>query len=946
MSRDALVVGINTYERITSLKSPSEDAEAIAQILTQYGEFNVTRLPGVKKEGAIRVGQQTKLTLVELQKALVQLFKPESDRIPETALFFFSGHGKRQTLGIQEGFLATSDVDPNKGFYGLSLQWLRRLLEESPVKQQIIWLDCCYSGELLNFAEADPGERGKGRDRCFIAASREFEVAYEDVGEAHGVLTKALLQGLDPRQYSGGWVTNYTLVDVLNRQLQAATQRPIFTNFGEPINLTCEKRPLTQKRSENTTSICPYKGLAYFDCNEEDPKYFYGREKLTDKLLDHVRQSNFLAIVGASGSGKSSVLRAGLIYQLQQGRKLSGSDQWQIYIVRPGEHPLQSLALAFVDANLSPVERAKQLEDAEDLIKQGATGLRRLAQASPSRLVLVIDQFEEVFTLCKGTQQQEEERRRFFECLLGALSQTATNVETGNGASLQIIIAMRADFFGKCLEQDYSGLAQQIQENLVTVTPMTPEELRQAIVAPAKKVELEVEPELVEEMLADVANAPGILPLLEYTLTELWKQRSDNCLHLKTYAQLGRVMGTLKKRATDVYESFSEVQKEAVRHIFLSLTQLGNETEDTRKRVLKSDLVNERYPEVLIDEVVQRLADEKLIVTSEMVEKGGTSGRVAVVDVAHEALIRHWDILRKWVDENREQLIQERKIEVALGLDENSFLEVSTLWQVNKILKWATEWQFNEKSKDYLIRGKILKDAEDFLRNHPKSFELPILAKVFIQLSLRQKRNNRLKLIGLGLIVPLGLAVFVGVVAVQQIRILTLWQTVDAAKEQKVSPRRNQALQELVKAGISLARINLSGANLSGADLSFADLSSAKLSSAKLNDAGLIGADLNGADLMGADLRSANLNGADLSGANLSGAYLKGAYLKGAYLKGAYLSRADLSRADLSCFSINKKLYCTNLSGAKNLSPEQVKSAKDWQQAQYDEDFHKKLGLK
>jgi hypothetical protein len=914
MSRDALVVGINNYEKITSLKSPSEDAEAIAQILTEYGEFNVTRLPAVKKEGAIRVGQQTKLTLVELQKALVQLFKPEGDRIPETALFFFSGHGKRTTLGIQEGFLATSDVDPNKGFYGISLQWLRRLLEESPIKQQIVWLDCCYSGELLNFAEADPGERGKGRDRCFIAASREFEVAYEDVSEAHGVLTKALLQGLEPRQYAGGWVTNYTLVDVLNRQLQAATQRPIFTNFGEPINLTCERRPLTEKQEENKIAICPYKGLAYFDCNEEDPKYFYGREKLTDQLLDHVRQSNFLAIVGASGSGKSSVLRAGLIYQLQQGRKLSGSDQWQIYIVRPGEHPLQSLALAFVDANLSPVERAKQLGDAEDLIEQGAMGLRRLVQASPSRVVLVIDQFEEVFTLCKETQQHEEERRQFFACLLGALSQTATNAEKLQAVSLQIIIAMRADFFGKCLEQDYSGLTQQIQANLVTVTPMTPEELKQAIVAPAKKVELEIEPELVAEMLTDVANAPGILPLLQYTLTELWKQRRDNCLRLKTYAQLGGVMGSLKQRATGVYESFSEVQKAAVRHIFLSLTQLGEGTEDTRRRVLKLDLVNERYPEELIDEVVQQLANEKLIVTSEIVEKGGISGRVAVVDVAHEALIRHWDILRKWIEEDRDNLRQKRKIEAA-----------------------AEEWRERGKSKDYLLQGKLLAEAKTFQKEQAGKLPLPDFAKDFIQRSLRQKRNNRLQLIGFGLIVPLGLSVFVGVAAVKEMRIKQLWQTVEAAKEQKLSPVRNQALQELVKAGISLASINLSGADLSDANLSRTNLRSADLRSADLSRADLMGADLSRADLMGADLSGADLSGADLSGADLSGADLSG----------ADLSRADLSRADLSCFlDLDNKRYCTDLRGAKDLTPVQIKSANNWQQAQYDRAFRQKLGLK
>jgi len=132
---------------------------------------------------------------------------------------------------------------------------------------------------------------------------------------------------------------------------------------------------------------------------------------------------------------------------------------------------------------------------------------------------------------------------------------------------------MRADFFGKCAE--YGELAQRIQENLVTVTPMTPEELRQAIELPAKRVNLDIEPELVQEMLADVENAPGSLPLLQYTLTELWNQRQDNRLQLTTYSQLGGVMGTLQKRATEVYDSLSPEEQKTAKRIFLELTQLG-----------------------------------------------------------------------------------------------------------------------------------------------------------------------------------------------------------------------------------------------------------------------------------------------------------------------------------------------------------------------------------
>ena len=713
MSRDALVVGISTYsyKRLNNLNAPGQDAEAVAQLLEKYGDFKVRRLPAVKdkQNSTTKVGKKTKVNLSQLEEAIVQLFKPEG-KVPDTALLYFSGHGLRKHQGILEGFLATSDVNQDLGNWGIRLKWLRELLQESEVKQQIIILDCCYSGELLNFTEADPGDRGKGRDRCFIAASRPFEVAYEEIDNRHSVFTAALLEGLEPLQDK--WVTNYTLVEKLGAEYHSFPQRPIFGNSGETINLTRRWTRASQNSATLSSAVCPYKGLRYFDCIEEDAKFFYGRTALTDELLEKVRSGNFIAVLGASGSGKSSVVRAGLLYQLKLGLRLSGSENWLIKIFKPGENPSQSLALSFLNTELSDIERAKQLAQAEELIAKGANGLRQLVTSSvindKQRLVLVIDQFEEVFTLCKDNEQRE----KFFECLLGALERC--------GKKLCLMLTMRADFFGKCAEQEYSGLAQQIQQHLVTVTPMTREELKQAIVKPAKQVELEIEPELVEEMLIDVVNAPGSLPLLQDTLTELWKNHSDNCLRLNTYTHLGGVMGTLRQRATEVYDSFNQEEQAVCKHIFLALTQLGEGTEDTRRRCFKQDLINKRYSEELIDKVIQRLADEKLIVTSEIIAKGGTSQRVPIVDVAHEALIRHWSTLRQWIEENRNKLRLNRQIEQAAQL-----------------------WRHSGEKDDFLLQGVRLAEAEDIYIKY--NDELSDDVQKFIEACLAERKRKEIQ---------------------------------------------------------------------------------------------------------------------------------------------------------------------------------------------------------
>lgn len=294
---------------------------------------------------------------------------------------------------------------------------------------------------------------------------------------------------------------------------------------------------------------------------------------------------------------------------------------------------------------------------------------------------------------------------------------------------------MRADFLGKCVEAEYSGLAKRIQDSPEIVTPMRQKQLREAIAQPANRVGLEVEPELIEQMLADVQGSPGSLPLLQYTLKVLW-ENDNNRLQLATYQQLGGVGGTLDKRATEVYEKLNKQEQATARHIFLSLTQLGEGTEDTRRRVRKQDLLTAKHSEELVDQVVQKLADEKLVVTSDRtitpdtVDSNSLSGS-EMVDVAHEALIRHWVLLRQWLNDSRDNLRRKRQIEAA-----------------------AEDWRKHSQAKNYLLQGRRLREAQEFHREKAEQYPLSTETETFIQARVRSRRNNWIKLSSL-LMIPI-----------------------------------------------------------------------------------------------------------------------------------------------------------------------------------------------
>jgi uncharacterized protein YjbI with pentapeptide repeats len=691
---------------------------------------------------------------------------------------------------------------------------------------------------------------------------------------------------------------------------------------GIPIKTVLEYFPVL-----NT----PYKGLAYF--KDDDARFFFGRTALTDLLLDRLQQSNFLALLGASGSGKSSVLRAGLLNQLRQGR-LSGSDRWELRVMLPTEHPLKSLANEFVDQKLGNIDRAAQLAIAEKLLSDGKDGLRRLVETSKApRVVLVIDQFEESFTLC----QNLEEREQFFACLIGALEIAADK--------FCLAIAMRADFFGKCVEREYGGLSKRIAAHLMAVTPMNDDELREAIAKPAEIFGCEVEPILIEEIVRDVAGAPANLPLMQFALSELWQLRDGNRLTLQAYKQeLGGITGALEKRANTVYAQFTdELDKMAVKHIFLSLTQLGEGTEDTRRRVVMSNLVKTTLSLEAIERVVRKLADEKLVVTDDR-EKGKVSGD-AIVDVAHEALIRGWKLLRGWLDEDRQNLRQQRWIEDR-----------------------AIEWQKSGKAKEFLFSGKQLRDVLRFNQQQTDRFSSSELVQQLLKVSKLQRRKGWASVAIVYMLIPIVLGGF----ATHWWYLETKWAVlrrceIEQSKDGKCTGRI-ETISTLSNANVNLQGIELSGANLDGANLSRANLSRANLWKASLFGINLREANLTGASLIKADLSASSLYKADLSLAKYGNGFLmtslSEANFSGANLVEANLSETDLTKVNLTKANLNyANLRQANLSGANlkdvildsanltetnlldldQIEPKIIKTACNWEKAKMSKELREKV---
>ncbi|MGE3141306.1 MAG: hypothetical protein AB7O53_17800, partial [Thermoleophilia bacterium] len=379
---------------------------------------------------------------------------------------------------------------------------------------------------------------------------------------------------------------------------------------------------------------CPYRGLAAF--REEDAAVFFGREGEVARLVALTSDDGLVSVVGPSGSGKSSLVHAGLVPALR-----GASPPWRVVAFTPGADPPAAIAAALRELPGSGSPSAADLA-ADRGALAAALARARSGRADGERALVVVDQLEEAFTLCAD----EDVRTAALDALVAAAAP---------GGGVTVVATIRADLYGRLTA--HPELATLVAGRQMLVGPLGEEGLRRAIEEPARAAGLELEPGLTRRIMNDVGDRPGTLPLLEHLLTELWRRRRGRTLTAEAYAASGGVEGALARRANEVYLGLDPERRPVARRVLLRLVAPGEGTEDTRRRATRRELAGDPAGAADVDAVIAAFAGARLLTTG----RDPADGEVTV-EVAHEALIRGWPELRGWVDDDRERLRETRRL--------------------------------------------------------------------------------------------------------------------------------------------------------------------------------------------------------------------------------------------------------------------------------------------
>jgi WD40 repeat protein len=721
----AQVVLVGTGAYLPGSRLP--DVPAIAPTLADLSRALVQRC-GLRHD-RVRMVLDPR-SLVEMGEAVTVATEAATPGGP--LLFYYAGHGLLSQRGELYLSAAGTDGRPNRLEHtALSYAAVRRRLLDCAARPLIVILDCCFSGRALEALTGGEDEIADlaAVDGAFVLTSAgRHEMAIAEPGARHTAFTGALLRLLSEGDPDGpAWLTLQDAYRYLASTLvQAGMPRPRQRTSGGTGDLRLVRnlayRPIAVRSADQPTIAaessasgeCPYKGLAAYEA--ADSRWFYGRDRLVStvaaRLAERFDDPRPLVVTGVSGCGKSSLLRAGLIPAIGHGAlEIAGSTTWPRLLLTPTSDPLERLAQQIATIIDTPAAELAALlrTDPSSLFAPAAGGRGSAAAARPgAQAVIVVDQFEEVFTECGD----EDARRAFIAALCAAAN------GSGELAAL-VVIGVRADFYGRCAE--YPELTRALEGQQVIIGPMTATELRAAIDGPARAAGLVLEAGLIDVILTDVgvhhpidrvvdaaderrgqtaAYEPGRLPLLSHALLVTWQQRESATLTTAGYRRGGGIHGALAATADRVLAELDEDLRPTARSVLLHLVRVGDGTDDTRRRVDRAALMAELPSPERVTAVIEAFArDDVRLVTVE----GDT------VVLTHEALLRAWPVLRAWIDTDRAQLVMEQHLlDAAHGWDRTG-REAGALYRGGR-LGLAREW-----SADPAHHGRLGPLPREFL---------------------------------------------------------------------------------------------------------------------------------------------------------------------------------------------------------------------------------------
>ncbi|MFV1962122.1 MAG: BMP family ABC transporter substrate-binding protein, partial [Acidimicrobiia bacterium] len=410
----------------------------------------------------------------------------------------------------------------------------------------------------------------------------------------------------------------------------------------------------------------PFRGLEAF--REEDTDLFFGRDHLVSDILRRFDEHSIVSLVGSSGCGKSSAVRSGVIPALRKG-SIPGSDLWLIAQMVPGSNPFAELEAALLRSSLdAPNSLREQLDGSPGEILRAVL---RVSPADDSRIVIVVDQFEELFTLC-----DPDTSNRFLTALVEAASDPHGRI--------RVITTLRADFYDRPLGHPKFGIA--MGEGVVNVVPMAPEELEQAASQPAERAGVRLEPSLEAALIGDVLGEPGALPLFQFALTDLFDRRVGDTLTLSAYREMGGIHGTISRKAEQLYGRLTPDQQAVARQVFLRLVAISDAETRSRRRVEAAELLALQLDIADLQSVLDAFGRQRLL----SFDRNDVTGS-PTVEVAHEALLEHWDRLAGWIERGMEDVRHNVRLVAAAG-----------------------EWAANGREDGYLLTGGRLDRFESW----------------------------------------------------------------------------------------------------------------------------------------------------------------------------------------------------------------------------------------